>query len=74
MTELDKQRIAELELELKSLKKKANLSSKKESSFTEEELFKLRKHAQIRLLNQLGAEEIPRYEKDRVKLILELSE
>lgn len=39
---------------------------------TEEELFELNRAQQTRMLNKLGAEKIPRLEKDRVKLLLKL--
>lgn len=39
---------------------------------TKDELFSMYKSAQVSLLEELGSEEIPRYEKDRVELILKL--
>jgi len=49
---------------------KAEVSRK----YTEAELFKLNREEQVRLIKKLsgGTAKIPRYEKDRVKLILEL--
>lgn len=37
----------------------------------EEKLFKLNKDEQIKMLQELGVKKIPRFEKDRVKAIIE---
>jgi hypothetical protein len=42
-----------------------------EELLSEEELMALKKHEQVELLRKLGAESIPRFEKDRVALLLE---
>ena len=68
MSEFDKVRIAELELELKQLKEKPIKKKVK----SEKELYKLNKKEQSDLIIELGGKKIPRYEKDRVKMILEL--
>lgn len=44
---------------------------KKEKKYTESKLFDLKKAEQVKILNDLGIEDIPKFEKDRVKLILE---
>lgn len=41
---------------------------------TEDELFELNKKGQVKLLNELGAGDIPKLEADRVKLIMELEQ
>ena len=77
MTEFDKLKIHELELEVKQLKAQLEkpVSKKKVNSWTEEELYNLTRKQQTSLIRKLGGEiTIPRYEKDRVNLILELSE
>jgi len=43
-----------------------------EAKWDKASLKKLSKAEQVEMLEQLGAEDIPRYEKDRVKLILKL--
>jgi len=40
--------------------------------YTEKELYDLNKDEQIKLLNSLGTTEIPRYEIDRVKKVLNI--
>lgn len=45
---------------------------KPKKKYTEAELFALNKSEQIKILKELKADRIPRREKDRVKLILEL--
>jgi hypothetical protein len=45
----------------------------KKAEYTEELLFKMNKKQQVEILEKLGAEEVPRYEKARVALILKLS-
>ena len=52
----------EAKIEVKEQKKK----------FTEEELFNLNKSEQVELLKKLGVENIPKKEKERVDLIVEL--
>lgn len=46
--------------------------SEKEFKFSEEQLFLMSKTEQIGILNKLGSSDIPRLEKERVKLILQL--
>jgi len=44
----------------------------KNKKFSNKQLLAMTKSEQVALLEKLGAEEIPRYEKDRVTLILKL--
>lgn len=43
-----------------------------DEKWTEERLFSLRKSEQVDMLKKLGVKKIPKYEKDRVKKLLEL--
>ena len=54
----------------KEVKVKPKPISKKDY---EAKLFSMNKKEQVELLNELGAESIPRLEKDRVKLIIKLA-
>jgi len=76
MTELDKVRIAELEKEVKILKAQLEepKSKKKVDKLTEMEIYQLTKKEQAELIKELGGESVPKYEKDRVKMILELQD
>jgi len=58
--------------ELKELEGSKPEVVKKVKKLTKEELFDLKKDEQVKLLNKLGAEKIPRYEKQRVELLLKL--
>ena len=56
------------ELEITTAKKRAI------KIFTREELYKMNKDAQVKLLNRYGIETIPKLEGGRVKKLLELQE
>jgi len=51
---------------------KSKVVSKINITYSSEQLFDMTKQEQIVLLNSLGVEKIPRYEKGRVEAILEL--
>lgn len=70
MSEFDKNEIARLKKENEELKEKLKPSKKKVNR--EEELYALNKKEQIDLITELGGTTIPKYEKDRVRYILEL--
>ena len=65
-----------IKIELNKDKELVVATSKKKAikKFTREELFKMNKDAQVKLLNRYEVEEIPKYEKDRVNKLLELQE
>ena len=54
------------------LGKKGAVSKPEKKTLSEKEALDLSKDDQVALLEKLGAEDIPRYEKDRVALILKL--
>jgi len=59
------------QFEIKDIKKKEKQIVKKNiKKYSEEELFKLNKKEQVKLIESLTDEKIPRYEKDRVSLIM----
>lgn len=43
-----------------------------ESKYTEEELYKLNKKEQVEILKKLAVDKIPKFEKERVKLLIKL--
>ena len=51
---------------------KSKVVSKINITYSNEQLYDMNKKEQIALLNSLGVEKIPRYEKGRVEAILEL--
>ncbi len=68
----EKSSIGEVEVETKQIEPAAK--EVESDLYTEEALFDLVKAEQVTILESLGVEKIPRYEKDRVALILELQE
>jgi hypothetical protein len=56
---------------LKELESDSAWTPELKKKWTEKELFDLNKAEQVKMLKELG-QEIPRYEKDRVKLLMEL--
>lgn len=62
--------VGEVKVETKQMADSEEKPEKKKK--TEEEIYAMNKKEQSDLLKKLGAEKIPKYESDRVKLILEL--
>ena len=59
------------EFEIKDIQKKEKPIVKKViKKYSKEELYKLNKNEQIKLIESLTDEKVPRYEKDRINLIL----
>ncbi|MCK5601608.1 hypothetical protein KAR91_07065, partial [Candidatus Pacearchaeota archaeon] len=76
VVESEESSIGETVVETKQIAESSKLDVKADANATvklsEEELFAMNKEEQTALLKKLGADSIPRYEKDRVKLLLEL--
>ena len=62
------------EIDLKTISASKTAVKPSIKKYTNEELYKMNKDAQIKLLNRYGITKIPQYEEGRVKAILKLQE
>ena len=60
------------DIDLRIIKETKKEVKPKIKKYNNEELYKMNKDAQVKLLKRYGVNSIPKYEKDRVKKILEM--